>query len=69
MGVDKDPSCPNNNVPQKTNVGVNKDPITNSTISGLITGAGDWRDNRDSIDDKDMLSKMNNPAQDHGKML
>ena len=47
--------------------GVNIDPSINLTISGLITSTGDWRDNRISIDDQDMLAKINNPAQDHKK--
>ena len=56
-----------NKVQKKTNTGVHIDLSVSLPISGLITSAGDWRDNRISIDDKYMLAKINNPAQDHKK--
>ena len=49
-------------VQKKTNIGVGKDPSMNQTISSLIKSSGNWRGNRVSIDDKDMLSKINNHA-------
>ena len=56
-----------NKVQQNINIGVNTYPSVNQTISDIIAIAGNWRDDRASIDDKYRLNEINNPAQDHEK--